>query len=226
MFCSVNCAQTPAENLPHRDADWAGSRYEQQVDMLGQMAEAGLKLALNIVQQAETTAAEEAALGYARVSKSVRMTLMLQTQAIKAIQHLESHAHVRLDSAEATQRKDRVERIVERIAEQEHGDAEEVERLVAETAERLDQDDIYGDVLSRPLSELIAEICKDIGLDPDWPRLADEAWAREELRGGAAGWPLASLAESSASAAGPLISKHEAHEDHREGADVAPLVPP
>jgi hypothetical protein len=93
----------------------------------------------------------------------------------------------------ADQRKARTVRIVERIARRDCDDAEDIERRVGEAAGRLDQDDIYGDVLSRPISELIAMICKDLGLDPDWPQLAREAWAREEISGGAAGSPLMAL---------------------------------
>jgi hypothetical protein len=83
-------------------------------------------------------------------------------------------------------------RIVERVATSQHEDTDKVERLVQEAAERLDQDDIYK-MLDRPVSEVVALICKDLGLDPDWPRLAQEAWAREEMASGAAGWPLAGL---------------------------------
>jgi hypothetical protein len=64
---------------------------------------------------------------------------------------------------------------------------------VLEASERLDRDDVYGDLLARPVSELVALICRDLGLDPDWPVLADEAWAREEMADGAPGWPLAGL---------------------------------
>ena len=66
-------------------------------------------------------------------------------------------------------------RIVERVAGCERDDLDEVEPLVEETPERLDQDDLNGDTLSRPVSELVAMICKGPGLSPAWPRLAEEA---------------------------------------------------
>lgn len=66
--------------------------------------------------------------------------------------------------------------------------------LAFEASDRLDDLDRYGDVLERPVSEFIAMICRDLGLAPDWTRLAKEAWAREELRSGKVGQPLAPFA--------------------------------
>ena len=64
---------------------------------------------------------------------------------------------------------------------------------MAEAGDRLDDIDLYGDLLDRPISEILARICADIGLPLDWSRLALEAWARTEIQGGQAGAPLAAL---------------------------------
>ena len=90
--------------------------------------------------------------------------------------------------------KRRIGRTVGRIAlgdGQEHGEAN---RLAREAVERLDQDELYGDILTRPFREIIAQICQDMGLSPDWPQLAEEAWAKAEIESGAAGSPLAAMA--------------------------------
>jgi hypothetical protein len=76
--------------------------------------------------------------------------------------------------------KARVEAIVGRVARAQFGDGDDLDRIVAETAERLDDDDIYGDVLTRPVGELVALICRDLGLEPDWAQLGQEAWAQAE----------------------------------------------
>ena len=180
MICSMK-----NEPMPPEGADWARPLFERQVAMLGQLAEAGLELALAIKDHALQAGADgDTALAYARASRAVRLTLMLQSQTIKQIQGLDSHAAyltAYAASREQAERKAQVERIVERIAVRHHDDADEIERLVEEASERLDHDDLYGDILSRPVSDLVAMICRDLGLDPDWPSLAQEAWALNEI---------------------------------------------
>jgi len=89
-------------------------------------------------------------------------------------------------------RKARVEAIIERVAKADH-DEEEVDRLVREAGERLDDEDLYGEVLGRPVGELVSLICRDLGLAPDWSRLAEEAWARREAAEGDPRSPFAPL---------------------------------
>ncbi len=38
----------------------------------------------------------------------------------------------------------------------------------------------FAEILKRPTDEIIALICRELGLPDDWPRLAEEAWARGE----------------------------------------------
>src|SRR5262249_44535607 len=85
------------------------------------------------------------------------------------------------------------EAIVERVATASH-DEKTVDRLLRESAERLDDEDLYGDLLERPVSELVARLCKDLGLHPDWAELAEELWAIREAGSGRPGWPLAQQA--------------------------------
>ena len=142
-------------------------------------------------------------MAYARVARAVRMTILLQSKLIADLQALEAkaaHEAAHGRCLNGTQRvglecdqKDRIGRIIGRIAWADGADEDEVERLAEEAAERLDQDDLYGDILTRPVSELIAQICDDLGLQPDWPQLAEEAWAKAEIDSGAAGGPLAGL---------------------------------
>ncbi len=65
-------------------------------------------------------------------------------------------------------------------------DGETVERLVAEAAERLERDDIYADIATRPFGETIAAICRDLGIEPDWSLFPGEDWARLRMASGAA----------------------------------------
>ena len=46
------------------------------------------------------------------------------------------------------------------------------------------------------MSEIVARICKDLGLEPDWNKLAEELWAKAEIATGDPGWPLAGRARA------------------------------
>ncbi|CAN7645665.1 hypothetical protein LJR225_005054 [Phenylobacterium sp. LjRoot225] len=193
---------------------------ERQLGLLGRLAEAGLNIALAVERQ--VMAAEQAspeagspeagsavqavqglALAYGRVSRAVRLTVALQSRLVKDLQEIDVVAARRrageaADAGRARQqlqaaRKARVERIVERMIRDEARDEAEVDRLADAAYERLDHDDIYGDLSAKPVSEIIAMVCRDLGLAPDWGRLAQEAWAQEEIDGGAAGSPLMAL---------------------------------
>jgi hypothetical protein len=92
--------------------------------------------------------------------------------------------------------KARIERLVERAVLAERGqDKAEVDRLITETGDRLDFED-YGDILGRPVEEVVALICKDLGLGVDdaartWApiRAASPASGRGGPRSGGEGAP-------------------------------------
>jgi hypothetical protein len=146
---------------------------------------------------------DDAAMAFSRVARAVRMTGLLQAKLIRDMDEALARAAaakspeelideaseeaMRLDP-EGHMRKFRVERIFERVAKAECGkDEDRIDRLCIEAGERLDDEDLYGDLLERPVGELVALLCRDLGLDPDWSRLAEEAWAREEITSGT--WP-------------------------------------
>ena len=62
------------------------------------------------------------------------------------------------------------------------GDRDQAEVLMAEFRERLEDDEaiVRGD---RPAGEVIAAICRDLGVKPDWSRWPKrEAWVVEAAR--------------------------------------------
>jgi hypothetical protein len=201
---------------------WARGVIERQVALQEQLAEAGLRLALAIEQGATQAVAEgravdkDAAMAFSRVARTVRMGGLLQAKLIKDLEQVQHRAEAEqlrdakrvlaaCDAAggeaedpallePAERHKYRVTRIVARIAAAEHDDdEEEVDRLVDEAAERLDDEDIYDDLLARPIGELVSLICRDLDLEPKWDRLAGEAWAKAEIASGAPNSPFAIL---------------------------------
>jgi hypothetical protein len=197
---------TPASPAADLDAapspDWARALADRQLAVLGDLAELGLDVARTIERQSSASAARDAAaevqgmgLAYARVARAVRLTIALQSKRIEDLQALEARAQADEDETEAYEelltpinvRKARVSRIVERVAEAEYenegADAADdaLDRLLTEADERLDDEDVYGDLLERPMSEIVARLCRD------------EVWAREEIDSGPPGAPLAAL---------------------------------
>jgi hypothetical protein len=79
-----------------------------------------------------------------------------------------------------------VARIVRRAIEAEFGGEAEIERLTAEAAERLEQEFCEG-LPARPVGSIVADVCKALGLAPDWRGLAADIAAAEALAGGDGG---------------------------------------
>jgi hypothetical protein len=193
---------------------------DRQLEMLERLAEVGLGIAESIGRQVAADAESPAealsepgrraavlgasASAFARVSRAVRQTIALQSKLISDRQAFE--AGVVKDLAQAAKDREirriwdkprqieRAERMVWRIAAEENpDDLETAERLATEAAEQLKDEDLYGDILTRPFSEIVAEICLDLGLEPDWNSLSREAWAQSEMAGGDVGEPLANV---------------------------------
>ena len=211
MSAAPATLSAPTSAAPRAASDEARLLIAEQLQMLKRVAQVGLEVSLEIERQARGDVAEgqkpapvgDIALAFARTARAMRLTVLLQSRLAKDLAGLDeagvkasAEAGVRADEARAgleQARKGSVERIVGRVAEAAGEDEDKVEALVLEASERLDDDDIYGDVLARPVSEVVADICQDLGLKPDWPRLAAEAWAQAEIGAGPAGAPLRGL---------------------------------
>jgi hypothetical protein len=183
----------------------------RQTERLEALAQSGMRLIALIESQAVEGAVTvaDAALAHSRVSRAVRMAELLRerlTAQAGEQARQDSYNRIWADKGAAERaaaaadpahsHKARVEAIVSRIAKGETDDEDRLEAIACETAERLDDDDIYGQVADRPVGELVALICRDLGLDPDWERLGEEAWAVEEKAAAPPGSPF--LAQAAA----------------------------
>jgi hypothetical protein len=176
-------------------ADPSGERrralLERQLERLDQMVQAGTDMIEAVAAQATGTGPKvvqgDVALAYCRMSRAVRMALLLQTRLLQeaaapgAADDGCSWFEAPASSPQTVQdRKDLVEEIVEDITRQEGDDVEQAERIEREAAERLERDDLFGLVRARPVVETVADICRGLGLTPDWPTLAKDHWAQVE----------------------------------------------
>ncbi|MGZ3275616.1 MAG: hypothetical protein ACXU82_02060 [Caulobacteraceae bacterium] len=163
-------------------SDWARPLAERQLQVLGRLAEAGLEIAVALEAQAkggEAVVQGDIAMAYNRVARAVRQTIMLQSRLIEALQGQETARAGRKASARSS-----AARILRgAIDEDRSNDTERAERLAAEAAERLREED-FGDLLARPFAEAVAGICKDLGLSPDWLALAEDCFAAEAALAG------------------------------------------
>jgi hypothetical protein len=169
---------TSAPGRPARDEAYA----ERQLAVLGRLAEAGLEIAVALEAQAKggpVVAPGDIAMAYARVARAVRQTIMLQSRLIEAQRAQDESQAARKAAARSS-----AARLVRGAIEDDGiNDTERAERLHAEAAERL-QAENFTDLLSRPFGEAVAGICRDLGLSPDWLRLAQDcAEAEAALKG-------------------------------------------
>jgi len=171
-------------------SDWARPLLERQLQMLGRLAEAGLEIAVALEAQAqnppgkggEAVVQGDVAMAYSRAARAVRQTIMLQSRLIEDLQARETGNVGRRAAARASAAS-----IVRGVIDEDRAnDAEQAERLAAEAAERLREED-FSDLLARPFAEAVTEICKDLGLSPNWLALAEHCAAAEAALAGRPG---------------------------------------
>ncbi len=153
-------------------------------------------------------------LAHDRTARAVRLSYALQQTVIdklrevgrieadktdKALRAAEAEAQARLIQARAKAeapakaRRLRINKAVTGILSDAHGDDDDgFDRHVREANERLRDHEALDNVLDRPPSEVIADICRLLGLEPNWEGLAFEAWAVEERDSDQVGAPLKS----------------------------------
>jgi hypothetical protein len=208
----------------------------RQLAMLERLADIGMVIAegmaRRVLASAEETSAEshhDISLAYARVAHAVRQTVMLEQRLRRERRHEADAAQsqeMRLSLATQEEVREQIEGVIGRVVQAQHGDSHRADRLRDEAHERLEDEGLYGDVLARPMSEIVADICRDLDLNPDWTCLAREAWAVDEVERGDIGAPLAALPregdEIGRGGDGPAAPAPGDHPDplplpHREG---------
>jgi hypothetical protein len=212
----MDAAATP---LPARQQR-RPARIDRHLQCLDQAIDAGMGMISALAAQVAGTGPQvvegDVALAYSRFFRAVRQGILLQThlleepeekaepdaEAVKSAKGERQQMYVTWLEPEQSKRegrRERVAQIVERMARSDGEPEETVERLYREAVERLERVDIYGDPAFRPISEMVAEICRDLGLKPDWAVLSTHPWAKQEIalgekskdKGGEdVGWPL------------------------------------
>jgi hypothetical protein len=206
----MNFAHPSTPPAPTTPTDPCRERTERHLRMLEELAEIGMDLARAVRQRALGAAAAEPAddiqgiggdlgLVFSRVARAVRQTLALEARIEDDRRMREDRAaaaEIRRVSAIEWDHKDRrrtlVTRAVEQMIETEaETDENRAEDLLADLDERLEDGELDADLAQHPISEIIARICRDLGITPDWSLWANEPWAIEEAETAAPGSPFA-----------------------------------
>lgn len=183
----------------------AEARTARQLAMLQELAEIGMQIARAVRDEALVSAEpadEDGAprppsrfgngdlgLVYSRVARAVRQTVALETRVADGIEQARVERARRRDAAirwAAHERRQEIRHYVTQAIEAEAAERNtpesEVERLLDDLDERLDDRD-YGDALAdAPIGDLVALICADLGVTPDWSLWEDQDWAIEHRK--------------------------------------------
>ncbi|MDB5462558.1 MAG: hypothetical protein JWP23_947, partial [Phenylobacterium sp.] len=174
-----------AEAHPSPDTqpdDSAEARTARHLRGLAELGEIGMELARLVRRQAVEQAAanpdsavdERVGLVFARIARAVRQTFALEARLADDRRTAEAATAARHVERRKTKVRTAVERVLD--AEADEGDAE---NLFYDLTERLETDYDDADFADRPIGELVARICRDLGVTPDWSLWQDEDWAIE-----------------------------------------------
>ena len=226
----MTAADTPPLE-PQTALDPAAERVARQCRILAELAEIGLRLALSLERQAAAqTPPNDGAdadvpspaepfrgdLGrtFDRLTRSIRLTQMLENRiADGEVARLATAAQVRAKAAKAAQdaaadawaeaQTAAVLQVVEQTLEADGQDDEIIIERLRETREYLESGDEDFDIVELPTGLVIAHICKEFGVTPDWSLWADTDWAIEEARDGMRGSPFVRRGFGGGGSAGP-----------------------
>jgi hypothetical protein len=177
----MNDAASPIDAVP---GDPSEDRAERRFRALQELTEIGMDLAREVRRQVLDPAAEapgaDLGLAFSRIARAVRQTVALEAKLDQDRQKSQAEAASRLaveTRLRGIRRKTKVRDIVERVIETEARESD-AERLLDDLDERLeDADDT--DFADRSVGELVAGICRDLGVTPDWGLWEDEDWGIE-----------------------------------------------
>jgi len=168
---------------------WAQRVLRQQLDALSRLT----AIAWRLLTPAPTTEPRPhtAWAGVRELEKAVRLQIRVDW-ALRLIEALRARLHAELEAVDNGQAPGPPVAAPNLAAE-----ADPAETLNPKVgADRPERERLYdyerfgfqgraadkklAEILKRPTAEIIALICRELGLSDDWPRLAEEAWAREQ----------------------------------------------
>ena len=132
----------------------------------------------------------DAAEAFAKISRTVRLTINLEVRADEALRALQSGQFLAREARRTgrklreetarderhTEIRDKVEDRIQAVVDIEARSDREYHGLMEAMFERLDNDDVYAELEDRPLRETVERLCHDLGMSPDWSRWSGDGW--------------------------------------------------
>jgi hypothetical protein len=199
-----NPSATTPPRCPHCSPETEAERLARYSAGLKLLSEIGLAIAKGLHPDARPAEAEapnppdatpaepdvpdrpshiELSRAFERIARTVRLSYMLEEKLIRDFAaHAKEAAKDAAEQAIEAERKRRsatkstVNRVVKEAIQAEAGDQSERDHLLGRLRLRLDQDDMYRDLATKPAEILIARLFRDLELDPDWDRWQGEEW--------------------------------------------------
>jgi hypothetical protein len=151
----------------------------------------------------------DAADAFHTVTRALRLTMALETATAERLSDLRNGVDKRRGKAEEAAvageppepaedadasmgvYRDTVRELVSEAIAAEITDDESLAReMRGQLRERLSERDLFGPLMYRPLREVVARICDDIGLAPDWSRWEGDGWSADYSPPRGPDWPL------------------------------------
>ncbi len=152
LFCSMN-ADAPLSSC--QACDQRAAETDVCRSALMELVGIGMEMARLVRDEAKEGQAAEAAVAFDRVARAVRRTVRLKQWLDQPVPGRDAGARVAA--------RVQIIRAVEDTIDRRVGEAE-AEPLHAELLERLDGLDVEDDIGRRPVGEIVAEICRDLGV--------------------------------------------------------------
>jgi hypothetical protein len=140
--------------------------------MLQRIAEKGLAL----IEAVREDGSAESAEAFAKLSRAVRLTLVLKAKLQEGPRSEPSSEAVDPYAALKTGRKAQVRELVRDVIDRETPDPEDNDTLVDALEERLLCDEAYDHIDELPARDIVERLCADLQLQPDWSRWTGEGW--------------------------------------------------
>ena len=202
--------EPPVESLMAAECGRADKRIvylDEIADMAMELARAQQRKALAQLE-AEPDAVlvegapreRDAAAAFLNTARAVRVTLALQAKLQTGVnarrielvyeQQLRGEARRKQSEFDDLVVQGEVEEIVAQVVEREAGDRGDAEDLVEDAREAVDTNWSDRCYRRKPVGAVVADVCRELGLEVDWSRWEDEDWAAREAEDGAEGSPF------------------------------------